>query len=138
MHTEEEVKNHPIDVRTLTAPIITVISIIGFFMWLTYVGTSERADMRARIAVVESNQERFQNLEKIILELKDIVRDLQVNHKVGNNFSYTDYSIFCLKAQLMNGNWKCPDLNGNSMNQLNDADITRELERLRREKANQK
>lgn len=122
-HDHDEPK--VIDARNLTLPIITMISIIGFVIWVTYIGTSE----------MSANKSKLVTIENTLLELKDEIRNLKtVNKGPDRGLTITDMAIFCLRAQILNKDWRCPSVNHSydSMNHLNDNELLMEIDRLNR------
>jgi hypothetical protein len=121
--------NKPVDARALTLPIITMISIIGFFMWVTYIGTNQLSE----------NKSKLTSIENTLVELKEEIRNIKssysnYNSGPGKHLTPTDMAIFCLRAQIVNKDWRCPSVNHtyDTMNQMNDTDILREIQRLNR------
>lgn len=111
----------PVDVKHLTVSLISMVSIIGFFMWLTYVGTNERAEMRNRLEAIEKN-------------LISMHKELEFN----NAWKKDDHTLFCLRAQLINKGWVCPDSSFNMksgafMNQLNSNELIDQINKLEKE-----
>ena len=123
MHNHDDEENHnQVDVNRLTAPVVTVIAIIGFFMWITYLGTAERGELRGRLTTLEQH----------IVEIKSDIDALGKRDVSAGLISNNELSIFCLRAQLINKDWKCPSINHtyNNMNNFNEGDIVKEINRL--------
>lgn len=113
--------NKSIDARSLTLPVITIISILGFVMWVTYVFTTEIAAGRGRLTSIEST----------LIEVKSQIKALGEDNSEDKYLTAHDITVFCLRAQLMNKDWRCPSIDRyNSLNRFNDADILRELQKL--------
>lgn len=122
-HDESKV----LDARNLTLPIITMVSIIGFVIWITYVGTNLMSENRSRLITVENT----------LLELKTEIRNMKTTSKGPDRaLTITDMAIFCLRAQILNKDWRCPSVNHtyDSMNHLNDNELLLEIERLNRDR----
>lgn len=110
----------PVDVKHLTVSFVSMISIIGFFMWLTYVGTNERADMHSRLEVIEKN-----------------ITSMSAQLKNTETWSKNDHILFCLRSQLLNKGWLCPETDYNmkfgNLNQMNSSDLIQEIGKLEKE-----
>jgi hypothetical protein len=114
-----------LDARNLTLPIITMISIIGFVIWATYMGTTVMLENRAELV----------DVKQALTEIKSEVQKLKIKEDGPNReVTATDMAIFCLRAQIMNKEWRCPSVNHtyNSLNNLNNQDLILEIERLNR------
>lgn len=66
-HQEEEIPPHEhsqVDVRTISAPILTMISLVGFVVWATWVVTTERYKIRDEFeAQIQQNTEDIRKLD---------------------------------------------------------------------------
>jgi hypothetical protein len=126
MTTKNDENQKAIDARALTLPIITMISIIGFVIWITYIGTQE----------ITAGRNKLSSIENTLIELKDEIKNIKSASKgPDRGLTATDMAIFCLRAQILNKEWRCPSVNHSydSLNQLNDSDILREIQRLNRQ-----
>lgn len=113
--------NKSIDARSLTLPVITIISILGFVMWVTYVFTTE----------ISAGRSRLTSIENTLIEVKSQIKLLGEDNSEDKYLTAHDITVFCLRAQLMNKDWRCPSIDKyNSLNRFNDTDIMRELQRL--------
>lgn len=119
---EKKENNSTLDIRNLSAPIITVISIIGFFMWITFVGTNERykfkeeissetslkyADLKKQIHTLEKALDKsLNNQERIIRSL------INTNNKLSivslNSWTKSDHVLWCDIVRRKN-KLECPD-----------------------------
>lgn len=102
-------KGKTTDVKNLTASTVTILSILSFCMWLTYVGTTERNAVLNRLINIENSIESLKNK--------------------GNLVTGGDLTLFCLRAQLINENWKCPivDDKKGGIDRMDNMDATREV-----------
>ena len=113
-----------IDARSLTLPVITIVSIIGFVMWVTYIGTSELAAGRSRLVGIENT----------LIVLNEKIKALHSDDTRKQYLTANDITVFCLRAQVLNKDWRCPSINHtyDNLNRLNHNEVLREIERLNR------
>jgi len=128
-HSNHDDDPRSMDARNLTLPIITMISIIGFVIWVTYIGTTMMSENRAKLVTVENT----------LMELKEEIRNMKTLSKGPDRaLTVTDMAIFCLRAQILNKDWRCPSVNHtyDSMNHLNDNELLMEIDRLNKRQGN--
>ena len=87
------------DISHSQVPVVTMITIIGFFMWATYTGMTERARLEAKITYIES-----------LVGANSL--------RISDRWTRSDQALFCLNAQILNPTWKCPY---DSVSKFNDA-----------------
>lgn len=99
-----ERRNSWIDVRNLSVPAVTVVAIVGFFIWLGAVGVNERYKIR---------DETKQGLDHIRIEIMQIQNNLDRCREyqqiiLDNIWTKQDHNVWCRETELQNQGWKCP------------------------------
>ena len=90
--------NGTFDLRYLRLPIIAIVGLVSFFMWVTYVTLVRYQEIGNRMALIESHDEA---LEKRV----DVIEN--------SRWTKQDHVIWCYEAQQLNSSvngksWKCP------------------------------
>ena len=113
------------DIRKANIPVVMIFGIVGFFMWVTWVANNERNVLSNRLDSIESK----------LISMSEKIKDLHLKEPDYNAWiSKYDFRLWCLEAQLMNPNFKCPAIQNvpgapGTLNKLNEGDILRELEK---------
>jgi len=83
-------------------PILAILGLLAFFCWITYVGVSTVARIDSREARLERMVEEIRTGDKRLRELVEKSID-RWESSLGK-----DRTIWCLRAQRLNPDWKCP------------------------------
>jgi hypothetical protein len=94
-----------LDIRNLKVPLVTIVAIIGFFIWATWFGAGERGRLDNKIETLSQN---VTTLADSVAKLNDYVHNSERNLRT-DTWSHSAHIIWCLKAQILNTNWKCPE-----------------------------
>lgn len=86
------------DVRNISVPIAVIIAAISFAVWVTWEG----AQVNTKIEKLGENVYSLTNTVDKIVEAIDPL-------KRGTTWTAQDQTIWCLRTQISNPNWKCPD-----------------------------
>lgn len=86
------------DFRNISLPIAAIVGVIGFFVWITWEG----AQVNTKIEKLGENVTVLsRTVEKIVEAIDPLKR--------GPTWTIQDQTIWCLRTQIANPNWKCPD-----------------------------
>ena len=104
------------DARRLSLPVVTIISIISFFAWLTWTAANERSNIQTKLDKMDDMITMIQAKDQ---SLFDILKKHEERSK--ETWSEKDHMVWCLKAQLLNKGWLCPDLDSSKFIQNGDS-----------------
>lgn len=107
-----------VDIRNISLNTVTLVSIITFFIWLTFWGTNEWS----RIGL---NEQTLRIIKEEIILIKNELKELQRGKSSDGSRYLTqgDLINFCLRAQLVNDNkWRCPSIKANEVRGFIDGD----------------
>lgn len=99
---------HPItmDARSLTLPMVAVVSVVISSMWFTYFLVSERGRLDKRIDTVVTS------VERLAASISELASGLEKG--LDDRFTYTDFNLYCARAETLNKNWRCPTTLGDN------------------------
>jgi hypothetical protein len=95
----------PTDVRRLTLPVVTIIGLVSFFAWFTWEAAIERSAIRHRLTSIEAVDVSIQRQHDNIISIFRTHAE-----RSAETWTKNDHDLWCLKAQIQNPGWKCPDL----------------------------
>lgn len=86
------------DVRSISLPIATLIGVISFFVWITWEG----AQVNTKIEKLGENVSMLSKTVETVVQAIDPL-------KRGPTWTVQDQTVWCLRTQIANPNWKCPE-----------------------------
>lgn len=81
-------------------PIITMISMIGCFVWGTYAILEQKHDIDKQLTALGVK------IEAVTGDVKDLTK--QLNKAVDDRWRRTDMRYWCIEAEAINQGFKCP------------------------------
>lgn len=107
VHKEENYNGAPeehTDIRNVTVPLIFIFSIVGFFMWTTYIVMSEKSKLKDDIENdLGSLQNKVNEDRASIITLKE-----RQQYVLENIWTKQDHTIWCYELQRQNPSITCP------------------------------
>jgi hypothetical protein len=116
--------SHPsVDIRTITAPILTLLSIAGMIVWATTSVWQQKEALKneIRLEMKELSHEWKEHLESVegttrqyrelIHQMEDALTIMKYRQKfmLENMWTKRDHAIWCRELERTNKNFVCPD-----------------------------
>lgn len=112
-----------VDIRTITAPILTLLSIAGMIVWATTSVWEQKEALKneVRVEIKEINQEYKEHLDmvngtlrqyqELISQMEDVLLIMKYRQKflLENMWSKRDHAIWCREMERISEQFKCPD-----------------------------
>jgi len=112
-----------VDIRTITAPILTLLSIAGMIIWATTSVWQQKEDLKndLRVEIREINTEWKNHLATVdgtLRQYKDLLHQMEdtlllMKYRqkfiLGNMWTKREHAIWCRELERTNKNFTCPD-----------------------------
>lgn len=112
-----------VDIRTITAPILTLLSIAGMIIWATTSVWQQKEALKndIRVEMKEYNAEWDEHLKSVkgtlrqyqdlLHQLEDTIVIMKYRQKflMENIWTKRDHAIWCHELERQNNNFRCPD-----------------------------
>lgn len=123
---DDDVKQHThssVDIRTITAPILTLLSIAGMIVWATTSVWEQKEALKndIRVEIKELNSEWKEHLmivdgtirqyKDLLHQMEDTILIMKFRQKfmLENMWTRKDHAIWCREMERTNKQFTCPD-----------------------------